>query len=261
MWSRVGEIDREGHRTSDVSTTAGGLLDRCRHELMESLAFAKLLRRLTTLEPIGSRNEVRRFRPGLDYTVAHFGALTKDPRLDATLCFVDTSMSSTGKGSTFPIQSELDSDVDGEEEEDEGREEEEEKIEEEDAPDPYADEWSSGDCGGFECYIEADHRDNGEAAESYRRDGEGGGEGEGEGEGDEKEDDSTLLSVAPGFNVLSLVMRDLEVMKFVKYVSAAAPGSRWDVTAEYAVIIGEDENDEEEEDNDDEAPQLTNLEK
>ena len=55
-------------------------------------------------------------------------------------------------------------------------------------------------------------------------------------------------------------MRDLEVMKFVKYVSAAAPGSRWDVTAEYAVIIGEDENDEVEEDNDDEAPQLTNLE-
>jgi hypothetical protein len=32
---------------------------------------------------------VRRFRPGLDYTVAHFGVLTKDPRLDVVLCFVD----------------------------------------------------------------------------------------------------------------------------------------------------------------------------
>lgn len=28
-------------------------------------------------------------RPGLDYTVAHYGILTKDPRLDCVLCFVD----------------------------------------------------------------------------------------------------------------------------------------------------------------------------
>ena len=33
--------------------------------------------------------EVRRFRPGLDYTLAHYGVLTKEPRLDCTLCFVD----------------------------------------------------------------------------------------------------------------------------------------------------------------------------
>lgn len=32
---------------------------------------------------------MRRFRPGLDYTVAHYGILTKDPQLDAVLCFVD----------------------------------------------------------------------------------------------------------------------------------------------------------------------------
>ena len=31
----------------------------------------------------GQRGEVRRFRPGLDYTVAHYGILTKDPQLDA----------------------------------------------------------------------------------------------------------------------------------------------------------------------------------
>lgn len=28
-------------------------------------------------------------RPGLDYTVAHYGILTKDPRLDCVLTFVD----------------------------------------------------------------------------------------------------------------------------------------------------------------------------
>lgn len=32
---------------------------------------------------------MRRFRPGLDYTVAHHGGMTAIPRLDATLCFVD----------------------------------------------------------------------------------------------------------------------------------------------------------------------------
>ena len=38
---------------------------------------------------LAARGEVRRFRPGLDYTVAHYGVLTQDPQLDAVLCFVD----------------------------------------------------------------------------------------------------------------------------------------------------------------------------
>lgn len=41
------------------------------------------------MRPIGYRDELRRFRPGLDYTVAHHGAMTVTARLDATLCFVD----------------------------------------------------------------------------------------------------------------------------------------------------------------------------
>ena len=45
--------------------------------------------RLTALRPVGYRDELRRFRPGLDYTVAHHGAMTVTARLDATLCFVD----------------------------------------------------------------------------------------------------------------------------------------------------------------------------
>ena len=44
---------------------------------------------LTALRPTGYRDELRRFRPGLDYTVAHHGAMTVTARLDATLCFVD----------------------------------------------------------------------------------------------------------------------------------------------------------------------------
>lgn len=53
------------------------------------LTFFCTFDRLTALRPIGYRDELRRFRPGLDYTVAHHGAMTVTARLDATLCFVD----------------------------------------------------------------------------------------------------------------------------------------------------------------------------
>lgn len=62
---------------------------------------------------------------------------------------------------------------------------------------------------------------------------------------DEDEEDSTLLTVQPGFNRLLLVLRDERVMRFVKYVSAAAEGSRWDVCGEYEVgMMAEDDSDD-----------------
>ena len=63
---------------------------------------------------------------------------------------------------------------------------------------------------------------------------------------EDDEDESTLLSTQPGFNKLLLVLRDERVMRFVKYVSAAAPGSRWDICGEYEVgMVEEDSNDSE----------------
>ena len=59
------------------------------------------------------------------------------------------------------------------------------------------------------------------------------------------EDESTLLTVQPGFNRLLLVLRDEKVMHFVKYLSAAAEGSRWDVCGEYEVgMLQSDDEDE-----------------
>jgi prolyl 3-hydroxylase /prolyl 3,4-dihydroxylase len=67
-------------------------------------------------------------------------------------------------------------------------------------------------------------------------------------EDEEQEDDSTLLTVQPCFNSLLLVLRDERVMRFVKYVSAAATGSRWDICGEYEVgVLQEDDDDEEDE--------------
>lgn len=124
--------------------------------------------------------------------------------------------------------------------------------------------WDSGEVGGFECYVEAEGfdddkdveeqdaavyeqrviaseaRDRGEGSSSA---GGGGGAGnEEDGNDDDDESDSegseaggTLLSVQGRCNCLSVVLRDEGVMRFVKFVSAAAPGSRWDVAAEFQV--------------------------
>jgi prolyl 3-hydroxylase /prolyl 3,4-dihydroxylase len=67
----------------------GAALGRLRDELMTSEAFARLVGKMTGLTIEGARAEARRFRPGLDYTVAHYGILTRDPRLDASLAIVD----------------------------------------------------------------------------------------------------------------------------------------------------------------------------
>lgn len=69
---------------------------------------------------------------------------------------------------------------------------------------------------------------------------------EDEDEEDEEEDDGTLLTVQPGFNRLLLVLRDEGVMRFVKYVSAAAEGSRWDICGEFEIGMVQEESDDDE---------------
>jgi len=92
---------------------------------------------------------------------------------------------------------------------------------------------SDHDMNGYENGHENGHDENeaGESGEEVVNSSE-----------EEEEEDGTLLTVQPGFNRLLLVLRDERVMRFVKYVSAAAPGSRWDVCGEYEVgMIQEEE--------------------
>jgi hypothetical protein len=44
------------------------------------------------------------------------------------------------------------------------------------------------------------------------------------------------------FNRLLIVLRDPGVMRFVKYLSASAKGSRWDVGGEWEVGVMEEED-------------------
>ncbi len=167
-------------QSSDDCQMIGSLLHHVKINVFESDEFARYLRRLTSLDrPTGVRSgQIRRFRPGLDYTVAHYGLLVDQSVLDATMCFV--------------------------------YDENDENI-----------VWESGDCGGFECYIEADDDDDDEdkgAADEYNED-----------------DDTDLLSVSASNNTLSLVYRDPGTMRFVKYVGSSAPSSRFDICMEYEV--------------------------
>ncbi|KAJ1439095.1 Oxoglutarate/iron-dependent oxygenase, C-terminal degradation domain-containing protein, partial [Ochromonadaceae sp. CCMP2298] len=184
---------------------------------------------------------VRRFRAGLDYTVAHYGVLTKVARLDATLCFVNDDKEFSdgvlGMGEGVKGGKGVEKGVKGDEEDDDDDDEEEEQMEED-----YEDAWDGGEVGGFECYIEAEEDpENAEAAEVYRPEKDKGAE----------DAETSLLSVSPCNNTLNLVLRDEGVMKFIKYVSANAPGGRWDVTAEFELDIS-DSSDEEEGDDEDE---------
>jgi prolyl 3-hydroxylase /prolyl 3,4-dihydroxylase len=174
---------------------AGHALQDIVSSVLKSPAFLRYLKAITNLKVTSSRHEVRRFRAGIDYTVAHHGTMVETPMLDATLCFVKAD----------------------------------------DADDEEAELWESGDAGGFECYIEADEdADAAATAEVYRSSNE--------------DDESELMSIQAGNNVLNIVMRDTGVMRFIKYVSARAPSSRWDVSMEYELeALSEEEEEEEEE--------------
>ena len=89
--------------------------------------------------------------------------------------------------------------------------------------------WACGEVGGFECYIEAEEDCAAEASDVYRMD---------------PEDDGPLVQTIARSNTLSLVLLDEGVMRFVKYVGGAAPGSRWDIANDYRIVPGEDEDED-----------------
>jgi len=157
------------------------------HKLQTNLAsqsFRRWLAVVTQLIVKGYRGGSRRFRPGLDYTLA-----TMNTRGQAILD-VTVGMASKDRQA--------------------------------------ASKWESDEFGGYECYM-APHDDEEDPA-TYKA----------------ADDDGALLTMSAGYNVLSIVLRDEGVMRFIKYVSARAPGSRWDVSFEYD--LPENQGDEEDAD-------------
>jgi prolyl 3-hydroxylase /prolyl 3,4-dihydroxylase len=220
------------------------LIRSLQDELFQSNAFRAWLSVVSRLLPMRYTVEGRRFRPGLDYTLAT--SEEKETRLDVVLGLTPDV------ANTLQDESEMNG-------EDESR------------------GWQGGEWGGWEvslsdiferirpdavvrqCYM-APHDEEDDPAVyrsgSHKKQPPNGNQngntstdesepdidGEDvENEADDEDDDSTLLTVQPGYNRLLLVLRDEGVMRFVKYVSAAAPSSRWDVCGEYEIGMVQDD--------------------
>ena len=82
--NRFDDDDDEEEEEEDVGFALSGVADG----LISSPSFVKFIHAITGCTPTHSRHAVRRFRPGLDYTVAHFGAISSDETLDMSLCFI-----------------------------------------------------------------------------------------------------------------------------------------------------------------------------
>ncbi|CAE7221279.1 unnamed protein product, partial [Rhizoctonia solani] len=195
-----------------------GIIHRLRTELFSSSAFRSWLAIVAQLIPIGYAVTARRFRPGLDYTLA--SAVEDENRLDVCLGLTPGAANEGG--------------------------------------------WNNENWGGWECYM-APHEGE-DDPEVYKTanataksskaakkeaekaaDPKGKGKAKAEPESDDEDEDSdgTLLTVYPNFNHLVIALRDAGVLKFVKYVSASAPVSRWDISAEWEVAMLEDDDDDE----------------
>ncbi|CAO3591220.1 unnamed protein product [Absidia cylindrospora] len=135
----------------------------------ESTAFRHWLVLVSKLALKSYRVMTRRFRPGLDYTLASVPIENETSGLlDVTFSLVSNDASS----------------------------------------------WQSGEVGGYLCYMDSDDNDD---ASIYRS----------------SDQEGALLTLPCRGNELSLVLRDEGVMQFVKYVSASAVGSRWDIALEF----------------------------
>lgn len=148
------------------------------HAFFASDLFKRYLQFILRMPLLSYRGRIRRFRSGLDYSLA---TTNSKSILDSTLCLTDKQ-----------------------------------EI------------WETDELGGYDCYMEPDEQED---AAVYRANESGG----------------ALLSVSAAFNVLNLVVREESVMRFIKYVSARAPGSRWDVAFEYELADeeGSDKEDQE----------------
>ncbi|SCV73307.1 BQ2448_7233 [Microbotryum intermedium] len=178
----------------------------------ESLPFARLLATLTGVTLKAYTLDVRRFRPGLDYTLAR--GVEQGHVLDVGLGMTPEPESGKERGL-----------------------------------------WEEGEVGGWEVWLDGGDGEQGDEAtygggktkkKKERMSEEDSGENVGDGEEDEEEE-GPLLSLEPSWNRLSIVLRDPGVLKFVKYVSAKAPGSRFDLNGEWEVEVVQDEDEHEEE--------------
>ncbi|XPS93607.1 putative component of NuA3 histone acetyltransferase complex [Ascochyta lentis] len=239
----VQPIPSEGYLENSGMTPYDELIDN----LFPHPAFTKWISLVTGATLTKSNIFARRFRRGLDYTLAT-AYEEEDPQLEVCLGITP----SKGWG-----------------DEDEAEEEEEEEAEE-----PKKNGSSSKgkgkskaktngksepkqkqeeeEVGGYEMYMAGEDEDDAPTGEPSTSTGAGqrrkakADPAIYKSAGDD-EDDGILFSQPAAWNNLAIVLRDRGVLRFTKYVSKSAKGDRWDVCAEYGVEFGDDDEEGDEE--------------
>lgn len=237
LYMQPGQGDRD--RDSPVRE----LLD----DLLPSPQFRAWLSMATNCTIESSDLLARRFRRGLDYTLAtgHVGK----PRLELNLGFTPT----TGWG---------DEDADGAEE-GEGEQEVEDQAKSKASKGNNSKPRTKGkgkgksgellvteepeeqepeEVGGHEVYMAGDDGDDEDAA-IYKS---------------SADDDNILFFQAAAWNKLTIVLRDSGTLRFVKYVSRKAKGDRWDVSASYDIEEQDDDEDDEDDGDGDDGDRRAN---
>ncbi|KAK4900989.1 putative component of NuA3 histone acetyltransferase complex [Elasticomyces elasticus] len=234
------------------------------NQFLPSLPFRKWLAMVTGLSLSRTSVLARRFRRGLDYQLAQ-SYESEDPQLEYTLCTTPTPGWGADNDDLDDAESDLvepDTDVaartgkDNNEKASVGADQKQETNGE--AQEIGGDQEN---VGGYELYMAGDEptesdveSDDGVTIPTrITQSHTGAGDRRSarakratadpavyQATADDDDDDGILFSNPAGWNTMSIVLRDQGTMRFVKYVSKAAKGDRWDFTGVYEVTEEED---------------------
>ena len=188
--------------------------------MLKSRSFRKWLTEITKLKLMKQQAIVRRFRPGSDFILATKNTKDEDDdTTDSSADFMDGLLEATLN--LTPTQG-----------------------------------WESGEWGGYElCLIDDEEDDANKNKPIAVPTKMGKSESGVELNEDEAaiyrtaDQDSVVYEGQASWNKFSLMFRDPSVLKFVKYVSFEAPGSRWDINCSWKCVdqnADEDDADEDE---------------
>lgn len=193
-------------------------------ELLPSTQFRAWLAMATDCTIESHDILARRFRKGLDYTLAtgHEGK----PRLE--LNFGLTPTPGWGDEEEEEDAEEAEAKQNGNGAKSKGKKSKSKSKEKGKGKAPTKEEKEeSEEVGGHEVYMAGDDGDDEDAA-IYKS---------------SADDDNILFFQAAAWNKLTIVLRDSGTLRFVKYVSRKAKGDRWDVSATYDIEETEDDDD------------------
>ncbi|KAI1007336.1 Prolyl 3,4-dihydroxylase [Podosphaera aphanis] len=210
------------------SLDAGNPIKELVEVLLPSCEFRRWLELATKCSIQDSDIKARRFRRGLDYSLAT--SYEDEPRLEITLGLTPTA----GWGAD-------EKDEPDENEQTSSEVKSKRKVKKAKKDHSYAkrevkDPADQVHVGGHEIYMVGDSNEVEDAA-IYK-------------DSADAEDETILFTVPASWNTMSIVFRDSGILNFVKYVSRSAQGDRWDVKGVFGVR--DDGDDDDDNDDDDE---------